>query len=287
MKSPADTSVFALIVCLFASLGTGHAGTWKDPFAQAGLASDWAGNREFFRITEGILEGNSGSPVGPSPLNFVELAVDSAECTVSCWMNVVSPNLRVCTKGALVLRHTGADGYVFALHEATQTAEVYRLKSGEILLKKAVTIQLKTWYHIRAELQQSAMKFFIDGQLVGTVVDALYPNGSVGLAVQDAEPVRFDDFTISGPKIVGEVDMVPISDLRIVPKEANPEIMFRFQAIPPFDYFVQASALPFSHEWQTIKSVRAKIQTVDVEVTESLTDGVRFFRIDKVPCLCR
>src|SRR5207344_2940007 len=133
--------------------------------------------------------GVSASPVAPSPLNLIEVSQDSTNCDISCWANVVSPNTRVCTKGALILRHTGNDGYVFALHEATQTIEVYRLSTHEMLFKRDLKIELKKWYYLRAELRGSAMTFFVDDQLVCSVTDTLHPSGSVGVAVQDADAV--------------------------------------------------------------------------------------------------
>src|SRR5687767_1962611 len=95
------------------------AGTWNDHFTTSTLGSDWTGNRDAFRIVDRALEGKSASPVAPSPFNFVEIQTDSTDCSVGVWINVVEPNSRVCTKGALLLRHSGNKGYVFALHEAT------------------------------------------------------------------------------------------------------------------------------------------------------------------------
>jgi hypothetical protein len=285
VKIASTISVFTAALCPFFLLSAATAGTWNDHFYQATLASDWTGNRSFFQVKAGMLEGESASPLGRSPLNFVEIAVDSVECDVGCWINVVSPNLRVCTKGALLLRHTGNSGYVFALHEATQTIEVYRLSTQEILLSKDAKIELKKWYYVRAELHGPRMTFFVDGQLVGSVTDALQPSGSVGLAVQDAEAAWFDDFTISGPNIVGNVDSIVTPDL-LITRETN-RVVLRFLASPPYDYFVQTSSALLSHDWETIKSFRAKLQSFEAEVSDPVTNGLRFYRVEKVPCGCR
>ena len=286
MKAASSISEILAVICplLFPILG--HAGTWSDHFYQTTLAEAWTGNRGAFQTRDGILEGESASPVAESLFNLVEIAVDSTDCNVGCWVNVVSPNLRICTKGALILRHTGNDGYVFALHEATQTIEVYRLLSHEMLLKRDARIELGRWYYLRAELRGATMTFFVDGQLIGIVTDALQPSGSVGVAVQDADPVWFDDFTITGPKVTGNVDGISLPQLSVT-REINDQVVIRFLASPPYDYFVQASSAPLSHDWQTISSFRAKLQSFDAEVSDPMTNVLRFYRIEKVHCGCR
>jgi len=193
----------------------------------------------------------------------------------------------VCTKGALVLRHSGSNGYVFALHEATQTAEIYRLSNAEMLLTKTWKIQLRTWYYLRAELHGATMAFFVNGELVGSVTDSTSPSGAIGLAVQDAEAVLFDDFTISGPNVAGNVDDLPKPEISSI--EQTPEhVILRFQILPPFDYFVQVSSSPLpSKDWETIATFRAKIESSEIAFTDTNTNAVRFYRIEKVPCYCR
>jgi len=276
-------SAAALLCCLAIETS---AGTWTDHFYQSTLGSEWTGNRSFFQIKNQVLEGESASPITPSPLNLVEIAVDSTDCDVACWINVVAPNTRVCTKGALVLRHAGTNGYVFALHEATQTIEVYRLGTREMLLKRDARIDLEKWYYVRAELRGPTMTFSVDGRIIGTVTDVLQPSGSVGLAVQDAEAAWFDDFTVSGPNIVGNVDETEAPKLNVGLGESN-NVVLRFLATPPYDYFVQASSSPISHEWVTLQSFRAKIQTFEAEVSDPITNVLRFYRIEKIHCGCR
>jgi len=265
------------------------AGTWNDHFNQPTLAPDWTGDRSFFQIKDGVLQGNSALPVGESPLNALEVEVDSTDCDVVCWINVVSPNFRVCTKGALILRHAGNNGYVFALHEATQTIEVYRLSTHEMLLNVKARIDLRKWYYVRAELHGPNMTFFVDGQSIGAVTDAVSLSGSVGLAVQDAEAVWFDDFTVTGPQVLGNIDDIARPELTIVRTETN-HVVLRFLASPPYDYSLQASSatpVPFSHEWETIRNFRAKLNAVEVEVSDPITNGLRFYRLEKVNCGCR
>jgi hypothetical protein len=261
-------------------------GTWSDHFHQATLASEWTGDRAFFRTKDGVLEGQSASPL-TTRLNLIEIVVDSSDCNVSCWINVVAPNTRVCTKGALILRHTGNTGYVFALHEATQTIEVYRLSNREMLLRKEAKIELTKWYYVRAELRGPLMTFFVDGQLIGTITDTLNPSGAIGLGVEDAEAVWFDDFTISGPRIKGNVDGTVMPEITLVPQSTHENVVFRFVATPPYDYFVLASPSLVTHEWRTIRSFRAKLESFEAEVSDPVTNVLRFYRIEKVPCECR
>lgn len=179
------------------------AGTWSDDFSANILGSDWSGDRDSFSILDGTLKGISALPVAPSPFHRVEVGKDWGDYSVQCRINVVVPNLLVCTKGALVLRDNGTDGYVFALHVATKTIEVYRLSDNQILLSKEAPLALQTWYLARADLKGSTMNFFVDDQLVGTVTDDRSLSGSVGVAVQDALDARFDDFSVTGPNVPG------------------------------------------------------------------------------------
>jgi len=179
------------------------AGTWSDHFTGNLLGSDWRGDRDYFSVTNGALNGISASPIAPVPLRQVEVGTNWDDYTVQCRVDVVTPNLLVCTKGALVLRDNGTDGYVFALHVATQTIEVYRLSNQEMLLYQFAPLELKTWYLVRAELQGTNLAFFVDDQLIGTVTDDRSLSGAVGVAVQDTLQTMFEDFTVTGPNIPG------------------------------------------------------------------------------------
>jgi hypothetical protein len=190
-----------LFFLLFSTNKLALGGTWADRFGESTLGADWRGNRDAFRIKDGALAGVSANPLAESPLNIVEVGNDWGDYVIQCWINVVSPNTHVCSKGALVLRHNGAEGYVFALHEPTQTIEVYRLSNHEMLLSKPAVIKFQSWYHVRAELKGENMSFFVDDVLVGTVTDNKSLSGATGVAVQDVDEGLFDDFTVTGPAI--------------------------------------------------------------------------------------
>jgi len=179
------------------------AGTWSDNFSEKVLGADWQTDTNYFSIMDGTLKGVSASPIEPVPLRQVEVGEDWTDYSVSCRIDVVEPNLLICTKGALILRDNGAEGYVFALHVATHTIEVYRLSDHEMLLSKDAPLELKTWYLVRADLNGPTMSFFVDGQPVGTITDDRSLSGSVGVAVQDVLDARFDDFSVVGPGIPG------------------------------------------------------------------------------------
>jgi hypothetical protein len=186
---------------LLAATSFTFAGTWSDHFSSSALGSDWRGDRTFFSILDGVLNGISAEPVPPVPLHQVEVGTNWGDYTVQCRIDVVTPNLSICTKGALILRDDGKDGYVFALHVATKTIEVYRLSDHEMLLSRDAPLVLKTWYLVRAELQGTNMSFFVDDQFIGTVTDDRSLSGAVGVAVQDTMETLFDDFTVTGPGI--------------------------------------------------------------------------------------
>jgi hypothetical protein len=177
------------------------AGTWADHFSGGTLGSDWQGDRDFFSILDGTLDGISAAPLPPVPLHLVEVGTNWGDYAVQCSIDVVTPNLLICTKGALILRDNGKEGYVFALHVATQTIEVYRLSDHEMLLCTNAPLELKTWYRVRAELQGTTMNFFVDDQFIGTVTDDRSLTGAVGIAVQDTMETLFDDFSVTGPGI--------------------------------------------------------------------------------------
>jgi hypothetical protein len=261
-------------------------GTWTDHFQLPTPDPVWIGTKSAFFVTNGLLEGESASPLAPSPFNFLEVPFDSTDCDMSCWINIVARNTRVCTKGALLLRHTGTNGYVFALHEATQTIELYRLATREMLLEKSARIDLGKWYHLRAQLNGSTINLYLDDHFVGTVVDTLYPTGSVGLAVQDAETAWFDDFTVTGANILGNIDSIQPSELHFQPLSNN-IITLHFSAAAPYNYRLQAGSAIFSHDWQTLDTFTAKLEGFEAEFSETVTNGLRFYRVEKFPCNCR
>jgi hypothetical protein len=59
---------------LLASTSFTLAGTWSDDFSGSVLGSDWRGDRAYFSILDGALDGVSASPIAPVPLHQVEVS---------------------------------------------------------------------------------------------------------------------------------------------------------------------------------------------------------------------
>jgi hypothetical protein len=63
---------------------------------------------------------------------------------------------------------------------------------------------------------------------------------------------------------------------------------FHFSGRPPYDYMVEVTDSLTKTDWQPLATYRAKLQTIDITVTNSLTSAeMRFFRIRQQPCGCR
>ena len=145
--------VLAFLWCLVGTLPS-LAGTWRDHFSSPTLGTDWIGDRHAFKITAGSLDGQSASPLAGSPLYTVAVGTNWTDLKVEARVNVVAPNTRVCSKAALVLRCNGTNGYVFALHVATQTIELSQLGvGGKVLFSTPSPLQYQRWYDMRAEVQ--------------------------------------------------------------------------------------------------------------------------------------
>ncbi len=200
MRKLTFTIIIMFLIANPATLSV-YAGIWSDSFDRAELGSPWRGDTENFSILDGAVRGINAHPILLLPLKWVEVGRGWDDYVVRCRINVVTPNLLECTKGALLLRHSGKEGYVFALHVATKTVEVYSLSDGKMLLSKEEPLELETWYQVRAELQGENMSFFVDDKLIGKLTDRRSASGSVGLAVQDTLKVLFDDFSVTGPGV--------------------------------------------------------------------------------------
>lgn len=187
--------IISVLIC-----GRCIAGTWTDNFNGNRLSPLWSGDVENFSIVNNTLEGRNASPVQLA-LKMLRLNLNLRNYTVRCRINVMLPNMLICTKGAVILRYRNNDGYVFALHIPTKTVEIYRLSNGEMLFSKEEPINLETWYELRAELNENKMAFFLDNKLIAEIEDNKLAFGAVGLGVQDALSVLFDDFSLSSPEL--------------------------------------------------------------------------------------
>ncbi len=253
------------------SISFAFAGTWSDGFSEPVLNQQWHGDRDYFSIVEGALKGVSASPLAPVPLRWVEVGNDWDDYVARCDLNVVTPNLLVCTKGALLLRQSANEGYVFALHVATQTVEVYRLSDGEVLLSKAHPLQLQRWYNVRAELKGADMAFFVDEALIGQISDARSSRGAVGVAVQDALSVLFADFTVSGPNV--ESNGLSIS-------QSGRQIIVSWPASITGGVIQVTEALTSPIRWTSLTNAPTKSGN-QWTLALDLSPGTRFYRLSQ------
>lgn len=109
------------------------------------------------------------------------------------------------------------------------------------------------------------------------------PNGTWSLYVMDDTP---EDVGVlaGGWSLSVETETRP----RIESLERQGSLLrFRFTGEPPNDYFVEFSESLPTTNWLCLTNYRAKIQTIEAVVTDSLTNcPVRFYRIRKQDCLC-
>ncbi len=255
---------------VLASSPVAFSGTWTDDFSGGNLGSDWQGDRQYFSIVDGALSGISASPLAPVPLHRVEVGKDWTDYTVQCRVDVVEPNLLICTKGALILRDNGTDGYVFALHVATATVEVYRLSNGEMLLSKAAPLELKRWYILRAELSGTNMSFYVDDKFMGTLADDRSLSGAVGVAVQDTMQTLFDDFAVTGPNI-------PNNGLTL---SIGKQLTLTWPASLTNYVLKATSQLSSTSDWEAVTNTPATVGD-DLSVTLEPSAGNRFFTLQR------
>ena len=199
MKTPIGIIGVLCLSVFMASLA--YAGTWFDNFSGGVLDQSWKGDRDNFLVADNSLSGRNAHPILILPLKWIEVGDNWDDYTVECRINVFTENLLECTKGAIVFRYKDNEGYVFALHVATKTVEVYRLSDGEMLILESKPLELQKWYLVKAELSGENMSFYLDNKLIGKITDNRSASGSVGLAVQDALVVLYDDFGVTGPNV--------------------------------------------------------------------------------------
>jgi hypothetical protein len=65
-------------------------------------------------------------------------------------------------------------------------------------------------------------------------------------------------------------------------------IQFHFTGPPPYDYTAESTSSLSSTNWEQIGTYRAKLQAIDITVTQLLaTAETKFFRVRQQPCGCR
>jgi len=202
------------IVCTVLSLVvSASAGTWRDDFAAERMSPEWTGDIAAFRQTEGELVGVSAHPVLTVPA-IIEVGSDRwREFTASVRVNVVKPNLAICSKGGIVVARTKGSAVVFAIHPPSKRVEVFELYSRELLLMRQSDLPYDRWHTLRIDMNATSATFYFDGSRVGSL--QLRPSsGPVGLCVEDTMDTRFDEFSVRGSTVpdyngFGTVDAGP------------------------------------------------------------------------------
>jgi hypothetical protein len=138
----------------------------------------------------------------------------------------------------------------------------------DFILDTAI-LELKRWYTVRAELHGELMKFFVDDEFIGSVSDARSLSGAVGVAVEDAMEVLFDDFTVAGDAVTGNGLEIGRSSGEILPSWPS--------AMTNFVLGVKESLSPGT-PWDLVTNSPA-IDDKQNKLTLHITPGTRFYML--------
>jgi hypothetical protein len=117
---------------------------------------------------------------------------------------------------------------------------------------------------------------------VGDSLNTLTINGRVTTPILGADvPNQFTHTNV----VATLVEAPPSIDRVELDTES---IQFHFSGEPPYDYTVEYSDSLVTTNWSALATYRAKLQTIEVTVTNEFSGvGSRFFRLRKDPCYCR
>ena len=86
--------------------------------------------------------------------------------------------------------------------------------------------------------------------------------------------------------VVASLVLNPITIDQVARNATN--IQFHFSGRAPYDYKVETTDSLSEPNWQSLATYRAKLQTIDVTVSQPFSESkTRFFRIRQQPCGCR
>jgi len=187
---------FALFLVVCVPL---RAGVWQDDFEGDALALGWKGDVEAFRLEGGNLVGVSAHPIAILPKSL-EVGNDWTNYTATVRVNVVMPNLAICSKGGFVLGKRNGWALVFALHPPASQVEVFEWFTRNEWFASPMLLRYDEWHVLRMDVGVRSARFFVDGVEIGSVKDVDLA-GSVGLVVEDTMRTLFDEFRVSGATI--------------------------------------------------------------------------------------
>lgn len=189
---------------------TAWGGVWRDDFGGETLTEGWHGDVEAFRLEEGRLIGVSAHPIA-LVLKGITVGDRWTHYTATVRVNVVLPNLAICSKGGLVIGKRNDRAFVFVLHTPSRQVEVFEWTTRRILLEAPFPLEYDEWHTLRADVEERSAQLFVDGVKAGKV-ENLDLAGGVGVAVEDTMKTLFDDFRVSGATIPngGHGEVTPI-----------------------------------------------------------------------------
>lgn len=174
-------------------------GVWHDDFGSETLTEGWNGDVEAFRLEEGRLLGVSAHPLALVPKG-ITVGDQWKNYTATVRVNVVMPNLAICSKGGLIIGKRDAKAFAFVVHPPSRQAEVFEWSTRRILLEVPFLLEYDEWHTLRADVEEHSAQFFVDGVRVG-LVENFDLVGGVGVVVEDTMKTLFDDFRVWGPTI--------------------------------------------------------------------------------------
>jgi hypothetical protein len=190
-----------------------RAGVWQDDFNGSALTPGWSGDVDAFRLEENRLVGVSAHPILPS-LAAITVGDAWTHYTATVRVNVVKPNLAICSKGGLVLGKRNGWALVFCLHTPSKQAEVFEWFSRNLRLASPMPLEYDEWHTLRVDVEARSARFIVDRVAIGSVKDVDL-SGSVGVVVEDTMLTLFDDFRVSGATIPngGHGDVASVSPM--------------------------------------------------------------------------
>jgi hypothetical protein len=74
----------------------------------------------------------------------------------------------------MVPGHNGGETYVFALHEPTQTFELYRVSDHHMYFSRPASPSYNNYYRVRVEVQASTLSFLVNNAIVAKIPNTLF-----------------------------------------------------------------------------------------------------------------
>lgn len=112
----------------------------------------------------------------------------------------------------IIFRMSDTGSYTVGLTDQGMSSYYFSFANGVVNFQ-AVPFdwELGTWYVLKAVVEEDSFKYYVDGEPIMEYTNALEPKGQVGVQASGAITAYFDDFTITGDDIAGNVSDQAIS----------------------------------------------------------------------------